>query len=390
MAALAEALAVALAGGPAVAPVPVTGGAEVYADRIRAALRPDDPAVPLERADVVAVVSTSGSTGDPRGVLLTDSAVRTATAALERRLGGPGDWVLALAGHSVGGLMVVVRALLAGTGLHVDPSTGGAASFDARVFAATVAAARAGGAERLYGSLVPTQLQRLVDAGEVGLDALRGLDVVLSGAAATPPGLLETLRSNGIRVLASYGMSETCGGCAYDGIPQPGLAFRTDAADGRSLGRLSVTGRAVAAGYRLRPDHPALRDGTAVTGDLGVIDADGRVTVVGRADDVVVVGGTNVALPAVEAALRALPGVGDACVVAGPDEQWGARVVAFVSAPAGSGDATDEQLAAAVRAALGRAAVPRAFVRLPQLPLLPSGKPDRRALQHLASSTSSA
>ena len=228
VAALAEALAVALAGGPAVAPVPVTGGAEVYADRIRAALRPDDPAVPLERADVVAVVSTSGSTGDPRGVLLTDSAVRTATAALERRLGGPGDWVLALAGHSVGGLMVVVRALLAGTGLHVDPSTGGAASFDARVFAATVAAARAGGAERLYGSLVPTQLQRLVDAGEVGLDALRGLDVVLSGAAATPPGLLGTLRSNGIRVLASYGMSETCGGCAYDGSPpaRAGVPYR--------------------------------------------------------------------------------------------------------------------------------------------------------------------
>ena len=288
--------------------------------------------------------------------------------------------------------MVVVRALLAGTGLHVDPSTGGAASFDAgrspRPWLRPGRGARSGCTR----SLVPTQLQRLVDAGEVGLDALRGLDVVLSGAAATPPGLLETLRSNGIRVLASYGMSETCGGCAYDGIPQPGLAFRTDAADGRSLGRLSVTGRAVAAGYRLRPDHPALRDGTAVTGDLGVIDADGRVTVVGRADDVVVVGGTNVALPAVEAALRALPGVGDACVVAGPDSSGAPASSAFVSAPAGSGDATDEQLAAAVRAALGRAAgTPRVRTPAASCRCCPAARrPTVRALQHLASSTSSA
>ncbi len=364
--ALRDAFATALAGGPAVAPVPASG--DGYAARVRAALRPD---LPLERADVVAVVATSGSTGAPRGVLLTERAVRAATAALEERLGGPGDWVLALPAHTVGGFMVLVRTVLAGTALHVDPSTGGALRFDPERFAATVAASR--GARRRYVSLVPAQLQRLADAGR--LDPLREFDAVLSGAAATPGDLRETLRAHGIAVLVSYGTSETCGGAAYDGLPQPGLTIRTDAPDGRSLGRLAVSGAAVAAGYRLAPD-PALRDGTLVTSDLGRVGADGRVTVVGRADDVVVVAGTNVALPAVTAALRATPGVRDAYVVAVPDRVRGARLIAYLTGT----PAPDDALRAAVRAELGAAAVPRAFVRLAQIPLLASGKPDRQAL----------
>jgi O-succinylbenzoic acid--CoA ligase len=389
-----DALAEALAGGPAVAPVPV--GDETYAARIRAALRPGDPAAPLDRDDVVAVVSTSGSTGDPRGVLLTEANVRTATAALEQRMGGPGDWVASVPMHAVGGLMVAVRALLAGSQLHAEDSVGGATRFEAASFAtATATAAEAAEARgvRLYASLVPTQLNRLVAAGEVGLDALRRYDCVLSGAAATPVPLLESLRQNGIAVLASYGMSETCGGCAYDGVPQPGLTFTTDAADGRDTGRIRVTGRAVAAGYRLRPDDPTLHSdadgvGTVVTNDVGSVAADGRVTVLGRTDDVVVVGGTNVALPAVEALLREATG-GEACVVARPDAEWGARITAFLAAgdaavPAPAPTYDDARLAGAVRDRLGRAAVPQAFVRLPELPMLVTGKPDRRALQALA------
>ncbi len=369
-----EALAAAFAGGPAVAPVPA--GDDAYSDRIRAALRPDDDDAPLERDDVVAVVATSGSTGDPRGVLLTESALRAATAALAARLGCVGDWVVALPVHAVGGFMVVVRALLAGTNLLVDPATGGGARFDPHVLAATARAAvrRAEVAGRpACISLVPTQLQRLADADE--LDVLVQLGAVLSGAAATPLPLQERLRDQGIRLLVSYGMSETCGGCAYDGVPQPGLTFRTDAPDGRSAGRLSVTGPAVAAGYRLRPHDASLRGGTVVTNDLGVV-VDGRVEVLGRVDEVVVVGGSNVALPAVAEVLRSQPGVRDACVLAEPDDDLGVRLVAFVS-----GDVPDEgALRAGVRTQLGAAAVPREVVHVAEIPQLPTGKPDRAAL----------
>lgn len=375
VAAAREALAAALAGGPAVAPVPA--GDDAYAARIRAALRPDDDTTPLERDDVVAVVATSGSTGEPRGVLLTEGALRAATAALETRLGGTGDWVAALPVHAVGGFMVVVRALLAGTDLHIDPAVGGAASFDPHVLASTVRVAVASASRPVCVSLVPTQLQRLADADE--LDALDGVAAVLSGAAVTPLPLQERLRDAGIMLLVSYGMSETCGGCAYDGLPQPGLEFRTDAPDGEAAGRLSITGAAVAAGYRLRPDDASLRDGTVVTNDLAVLE-NGRVRVLGRVDEVVVVGGTNVALPAVTEVLRAQPGVRDAHVIAEPDADLGARLVAFVVDDAAAQPTDDASLRAAVRAPLGRAAEPRQVVRVAEIPQLPTGKPDRVAL----------
>jgi O-succinylbenzoic acid--CoA ligase len=381
--AVADALSAALAGGPALAPVPVGPADSGYLTRVRAALRPDNAEAPLERHDVVAVVATSGSTGDPKGVLITEAAMRAAVAGFHAAFGGPAHWVVAMPVHAVGGLMVVARSVIGGTTLHVDPSVGGAASFDPIVFAGTVAAARAEvGSEPLFCSLVPTQLHRIVDAGEVGMMALRSLDAVISGAAATPATLLEPLRTLGIRVHTSYGMSETCAGCGYDGIPLPGVSFRTDAPDGRALGRITVTGAQVAAGYRLRPD-PAFTGGRVVTGDLGTVSQDGHVTLVGRVDDVVVVGGTNVALPAVEEVLRAVPGVRDACVVALPDPEWGARLVGYVVAADDPGGPVDSALGAAVREALGRAAVPRRFVRTPAsrgIPLLATGKPDRAAL----------
>jgi O-succinylbenzoic acid--CoA ligase len=365
------------------APVPAGPADSGYLTRARAALRPDDADAPLERDDVVAVVATSGSTGDPKGVLITEAAMRAAVGGFHAAFGGPGHWVVAMPVHAVGGLMVVARSVIGGTTLHVDPSVGGATSFDPVAFARTVAAARAEvGSRRLFCSLVPTQLHRIVDTGEVGLAALRSLDAVISGAAATPATLLEALRALGIRVHTSYGMSETCAGCGYDGIPLPGVSFRTDAPDGRSLGRITVSGAQVAAGYRLRAD-PAFTAGGVVTGDLGTVSEDGRVTLVGRIDDVVVVGGTNVALPAVEEVLRQVPGVRDACVVALPDPEWGARLVAYVVVADDATGPAESALSAPVRDALGRAAVPRRFVLMAPsrgIPLLATGKPDRAAL----------
>ena len=385
------ALAEAVAGGPAIAPVPVAGDGSLtaYATRIRTAVKADDPGAPLENPDVLVVVPTSGSTGDPKGVLLTETGMRAASAGVEYLLKGPGDWVVAMPVHGAGGMMVLARSVFAGTHIHVDPSVGGAQAFDPATFAGTVSKAREmAGTKRLYCSLVPTQLQRVIDSGDSGFSTLRKLDAILVGAAAAPVQLLKMLRDSGIPVHESYGMTETSGGCAFDGVPLPGVAITTDAPDGRSLGRLIVAAPQVAVGYRLR-DSPELTGGRVLTADVGTVALDGRVRLVGRIDDIVTVGGTNVSLPAVAATLQTVPGIQDACVVAVPDPRWGSRLVAYVITNGHATDRLTEQATDVVREQLGRAAVPRTYVLDSTartllsngIPVLPTGKPDRARLR---------
>jgi o-succinylbenzoate---CoA ligase len=351
---LVDALAAAVAGsGPAVLPLP--DGAD--GDRLRAALRPD---LPVE-AGVALVVPTSGSTGDPKGVLLTGAALEASAAATERRLGGPGRWLLALPVTHVAGLQVVLRALRAGGPPVVDPDF--------------VAGTAALGAGRRYTSLVPTQLHRLMAAGPATLDALRSYAVVLLGGAAAPPGLVAAARAAGIAVVVTYGMSETCGGCVYDGLPLDGVTV--DLADG---GRIRLAGRVLASGYRLRPEltAQAFAGGRYVTGDVGEL-CGGRLVVLGRADEMLLTGAEKIAPAAVEAALAEHPAVAEAAVVGVADPEWGQRVVAVVVLRDGA-RLTLDQAREQVASRLPRHAAPRELRIVDRLPLLPSGKPDRRAL----------
>jgi O-succinylbenzoic acid--CoA ligase len=350
---LLPALAAALGGGPAVVP-PV-------APEVLAALRPDEP---LEHDDVALVVPTSGSTGEPKGVLLTADNLRSSALATADRLGGSGQWLLALPVSHIGGLQVLVRSLLAGTtpvGLPAGP-------FEAAAFAE--ATARLTGPRR-YASLVPTQLRRLL--GPDGLAALGAYDAVLLGGAAAPPALLARAREAGVRVVTTYGMSETSGGCVYDGVPLDGVRVQVDG------GRVRLGGPVVARGYRLRPDLTAAAfDGDVfTTRDLGRLDG-GVLTVLGRADDVVVSGGENVAPLAVEAALESHPSVVEAAVTGVADDEWGSRVVALVvlRAPLTLAQARDH-----VAATLPRSWAPRELREVEALPLLASGKLDRAALR---------
>ena len=321
-----------------------------------AALRPDEP---LESDEVAVVVPTSGSTGEPKGALLTAANLRASASATAEVLGGHGQWLLALPTTHVAGVQVLVRSLLAGTEPVVlgGPTT---------VEAFEAATARLTGARR-YVSLVPTQLRRLVAS-----PALREYDAVLVGAAATPADLLAGARASGVRVVTTYGMSETSGGCVYDGVPLPGVTV--DAAD-----RIRLAGPVVALGYRLRPDLTAesFDGGSFRTADVGEV-VDGRLVVHGRADDVVVTGGEKVAPAAVEAALREHPSVEDVAVLGVPDDQWGQRVVAVVVLRAPLDLATAREH---VAARLPRAAAPRELRVLDALPLLPSGKIDRMGLR---------
>ena len=329
--------------------------------------------LPADVEDLAAVLATSGSTGTPKGVLLQRSALRASALASQLRLGGPARWVLALPVRHVAGLQVLVRSVVADTEPVVLDMHG---SFEVAAF--LDATDRAIGS-RLCTSLVPTQLRRLLSGGGIG--ALRAYDTVLVGGAATPAPLLAEARSQGVNIVTTYGMSETCGGCVYDGVPLDGVEVRTTAD-----GRLQIRGPVLAAGYRLQPALTALHfpEGWFTASDLGHVDADGTVHVTGRADDVVVSGGEKVALAAVEDAVVALAGVREVAAFARPDDEWGQRVVVVVVPLSGNPAPTLADIQHAVADVLGRHAVPAEAIVVGELPMLDSGKVDRLALAALA------
>ena len=360
---LTGALRDALDGGAAVFPV---GATDPRRDELRERFVPGEP-VPDGTALVVA---TSGSTGAAKGVVLSSAALRASATATHDRLGGPGRWLLALPGQHVAGIQVIVRSLLAG---HEPAVLTGA--FRPAAFAAAVPADRP-----RYTSLVPTQLARLLSGPPEGIDALRAFDAVLIGGAAAAGPLLEQARATGARIVTTYGMSETAGGCVYDGQPLDGVRVRIT--DGSDVGRVELAGPTLATGYRNDPEATAttFADGWFRTSDLGTL-ADGALTINGRADFMINTGGVKVAPAAVEAVLAAQPGVADSCVVDLPDAEWGQRVAAAV-VPADSADPPAAgHLQDAVRATLGPPAVPRVVTFTAMLPLMDSGKVDRRQVR---------
>jgi o-succinylbenzoate---CoA ligase len=314
-------------------------------------------------ADTAVVIATSGSTGVPKGAELSAAALTASASASLRRIGaGPGDrWLCCLPTFYIAGIGVLVRSLIAGTEPVISPSL----SPDLVAWS---------GCQHV--SLVPTQLRRLLDAGT----APGSVQTVLLGGARAPAGLLAEARSAGWRVVPTYGMSETCGGCVYDGYPLDGVSVRTDADD-----RIMIAGPVLFSRYRLPPgsSEEGLSDGWFRTADLGVVSADGQVTVRGRADDMINSGGNKVVPGQVEAALGTCAGVADVVVVGVPDAEWGEAVTAFVVAADPSDPPGSDELRAHARTALSGYAVPKKFVVVGEFPLLPSGKPDRVALRYI-------
>lgn len=469
------ALAAALAGnGPALLPV---DPADPRADAIVAVLGADSPGPGMtaaarrldgwedDPADPTALVMpTSGSTGAPKGVLLSAGQLAASAAATEARLGDPGSWLLALPAQHIAGMQVLLRAARAGTAV--------VALDDEKPFTAADFARRAAAlpGPRRYVSLVPTQLRRILADAEATAATAGTFDAVLVGGSAIDPLLLTAARAAGIRAVTTYGMTETCGGCVYDGVPLDGVSVRLTEG-----GALAITGPMVARGYRGQPGHPAFsapasggrtrigpdglaaasraehrlngpgrtaetaaavpddilrrRQGTGtertpatgttaaipgsapasatsgtgaagadtaaaapgstrtfITSDFGAVGDDGRVTVLGRLDDLIVTGGVKVPPAAVESAIRMLPGVADVLVVGVPSAEWGAEVAALV-VPGADGERWDT---AALRRALAAAGSlpaahrPHRVIAVPAIPLLPSGKPDRAAGRALA------
>ena len=240
-------------------------------------------------------------------------------------------------------------------------------------------------ARRRYTAIVPTQLARLLDDPE-GTEALRGFDAVLIGGAATSASLAERAHSAGVPVRLTYGMSETAGGCVYDGAPLPVSRVHIDNDHHIVLG-----GDTVAHGYLGDPDRSA--DAFAVdadgvrwfrTDDLGHFDDHELLVVDGRADDVINSGGVKITPGVVEdAMLRHLPEVLDVVVVGLPDREWGEIVCAAVTLVDPAGEVAERSVRDRLRGILPDAALPRRVLALSSLPQRGPGKPDREAVRRV-------
>ena len=319
---------------------------------------------------VFAVVPTSGSSGTPRGVILTKQNIVSSVAASQRRLGnGPTDrWLLALPLSHIGGLSVVWRSLAAGGSIHLLPGfESGTAIAALRDRAVTMA------------SLVPTMLHRILEQDP---GPYTGLAAILLGGAPASADLVERALFAGLPVLQTYGMTETASQVA---TVEPGTATEALGTAGPPLagislsfddGEILVDGPAVSRGYLGAPP----RDGPHRTGDAGYLDSHGRLVVTGRKDEVVITGGENVYPSTVEAVIESLPIVGQAVVVGRADEEWGQVVVAVIEA-----EPHDlPEIERVARGLLARHEVPRRWVAVSRLPLLANGKPDRVAAEALA------
>lgn len=420
------------------------------------------------------VLRTSGSTtGTGKLVGVSMDALVASARATHKRLGGAGIWVLALPAYHAAGVQVLVRAAVAGTRVFNAYKEGGfdpqhlAQVIDAACAAAAdcdagssfdddavsscaggaggeaegaLAADAAGRACPVYTSLVPTQLRRALDDEQLR-GALARLDAVLIGGAAADAQLLEQAKAAGIKVVTTYGMSETCGGCVYDGQPLPGVSMDVDQATGAIWlsGPMLATGYlgdeertrrcfvsrpqaqvaegtsdaggtasaaesaeagAAGAGTEAGATSPGseARAGTGsdagageparrwfITSDRGHI-VDGRLQVLGRLDDVIISGGIKVEPGPIEALLALNPLVSECAVVGLPDLQWG-QVVTAVVVPAsmpGLGRVDEGAILAQIRVYLEQklsgAQCPKQVLLADALPYKGIGKVDRRAL----------
>ena len=308
-------------------------------------------APPPPGPDAVAlIVPTSGTTGRPALIPLTVGQIRANARGLAEAMGlGAGErWLCPLPLSHVGGLMVVLRSALMATTAVLGPAE--------RVCDHDVTLA----------SLVPAQLQRLLDAGAAPGPSLRR---ILLGGGPMPRALLARAAAAGFAVCPSYGLTQACstvsvgepGDLDTHGRPLPGVDVE-----------IAPDGEIVVSGATTR--------GVVHTGDLGRLDAAGRLTVTGRKRDIIVTGGENVAPVEVEAVLAEHPDVAEAAVFARPDPQWGEAVTALVIPRAGARP-DPAQLRAHCRARLAPFKVPKAFELVAELPRTASGKVRRAALR---------
>ncbi len=312
--------------------------------------------------DVAVVLTTSGASGTPKGVELSHSALTASARAYADRLGTqPGErWLCCLPISHIGGLGILIRSRLAGTTPVIHDR------FDV--------SAVAGEAGTTLISLVPTTLVRLLDAGA----DLSRYSAVLVGGASLQDAQAERARAAGVHLVQTYGMTETCGGCNFDGRSLDGVEMKV--VDGQIL----IRGATLMNRYRLRPDLTAevLRDGWLHTADRGRIGPDGILEVLGRTDDLILTGGELVSVTEVENLLQTHPQVADAAVAGISDYRWGQAVAALV-VPAGGAIPSLKDLKSFVSLHIAGFKAPKRILIVDAIPRTSSGKIRRQAVRDL-------
>ena len=345
--------------------------ADLAAIEAEAPRAPWTPPAAIDPETSLAIVYTSGTTGRPKGAILSRRAFLASAAASAANLGWIADdrWLLCMPLCHVGGLSIVTRCLAARRAVILEPR------FDPDAVLAAIVTRRA-----TLLSVVPTMLKALLARDHGGV--LAGLRAVLVGGAATPWALLEECGRRGVPALTTYGLTEACSQAASQaplspyvpergsGAALPGVALRVD-----ESGRIHLRGPTLMSGYfrgeGAPPDTSAFTDGWLDTGDLGEVDDAGRLHVHARRTDLIITGGENVYSLEIEQCLEALPGVRRALVFGVPDARWGQIVAAAIEAD----DAFDEAaLAAALHLRLAAHKRPRLLGIVPALAVTGSGK----------------
>ena len=352
------------------------------ADRI------DDPNL-FDGIDLV--LASSGSSGEPHLVGLSIEALLASVKATHSVLDGPGRWILALASHHIAGAQVLMRAAATEISPQIVDCTHG---FNPQDLLPAIAGATSDPELPGYLSLVPTQLSACLDAGHDVVSALGCLHTILIGGSRLDPALRARAEEAGLRIIESFGMTETCGGCVYDGIPLPGITVRTLEWDGAE--RVAIAGPVLLTRYLDQDSTFHDEAGTRwfISGDTGLIDAGGRLKVMGRADDMIISGGLNIPPIRVDDALKNVPGVKDAWSVGLDDEKWGQVLSCLIvpedmtsfPPPAQFVEHWGHTIREAVANQIGRPQAPHRIIFVPEIPQLASGKVNRLAARALAES----
>ena len=317
--------------------------------------------------DVALIVESSGSTGTPKRIEISREALLNSANASALALGSieaSSQWLLALPINFIAGANVLIRSVIAGN-QPVMMNT--SVPFTAEAFARSASHLRA---DRLYTSLVPAQLKRVVDAAEAD-DFIRvqlaKFDAILVGGQSVPADIVARAHALGANIVVTYGMTETSGGCVYNGNPLAQVEVRI-----ASDGRVAIRGATLA--------NVATDDrGYFVTNDAGEIGDAGKLIIHGRIDRVITSGGIKVSLDRVEALGAAVVGVADIAAVAIEDSEWGQRVgIAYVGSPE-----VADTVALALANDLGPAGKPVRILRVDTVPKLSAGKNDLQAIKKL-------
>ena len=320
-------------------------------DALLASLKGEGPALSTTEISaaevdprVCLIVTTSGSTGNPKSVLLTTAALLASTRATHKFLSATigQRWSLLLPTNHIAGLNVLIRSIELGT-----TPVGVEATAD-------------------YTAIVPTQLHRALNGDEILFEHLKRCRAVLVGGGPLDSTLYHSAITAGINIITTYGMTESCGGLIYNGTPLDGVEV--------SIRNQHIALRApqLALGYLDAP--MPTEDGWFITNDLGEIE-DGKVKVLGRADDQIISGGEKISLSAIENYLQNEFQNPEIVAFAQIDKEWGERLCIATTAELQIADVQSR-----LKEKFGAHASPKQLFRIAAIPYLGIGKPDRKKL----------